>query len=259
VEVLVAEEVLDFYEALADHYHLIFDDWDRAIDRQAYVLGPLIASHSSKHPLKILDCSCGIETQAIGFAKMGHVVVASDLSPAAVAHARCEAERRSLIMSFHVSDMTSLAEINADDFDVVASLDNALPHLTAPQLGQATQAIASKLKPGGLFLASIRDYDALQHQKPTMQQPTFYGEPGERRIVHQVWDWIDDTRYLVHLYLTLQSGQRWQTHHFVSEYRCLPREELSMALTLARFSDIRWLMPPQSSFYQPIILARRPA
>ena len=34
---------------------------------------------------------------------------------------------RVTIVSFHISDMTSLAEITDRDFDVVAALDNALP------------------------------------------------------------------------------------------------------------------------------------
>jgi len=27
----------NFYEALADYYHLIFDDWDKSIERQARI------------------------------------------------------------------------------------------------------------------------------------------------------------------------------------------------------------------------------
>jgi glycine/sarcosine N-methyltransferase len=29
-----------FYDNLADDYHLIFDDWDKSIERQAAILGP---------------------------------------------------------------------------------------------------------------------------------------------------------------------------------------------------------------------------
>ncbi len=31
----MADKVLSFYEVLADYYHLIFEDWDRSIQRQA--------------------------------------------------------------------------------------------------------------------------------------------------------------------------------------------------------------------------------
>jgi SAM-dependent methyltransferase len=253
---MMTEQILSFYEALADHYDLIFDEWESAIERQAMILGPLLASRISGNPLRILDCACGIGTQAFGFAAMGHRVFASDISPAAIDRARREARSRSLNISFCVSDMTSLREITENGFDAVVAMDNALPHLSLAQLGQASGAIASKLKKNGLFMASIRDYDALLLQKPAIQQPAFYGAPGNRRIVHQVWDWIEDNRYIVHLYITIHSGARWETHHFVSEYRCLLREELTTLLRQVGFGEVQWLMPPESGFYQPIVLTR---
>jgi SAM-dependent methyltransferase len=248
--------VLSFYSSLADYYHLIFEDWDASIARQARVLNSLIASHLPSHPIKILDCACGIGTQALGFAALGHHVVASDLSPQAVARARLEAGRRGLPITFHVSDMTSLAEIQDSDFDVVAALDNALPHLSNGQLPRALTAMSSKLRPGGLFLASTRDYDTLILKKPHMDGPVFYGREGERRIVHQVWDWIDDARYTLHHYITVQSGQDWSAHHFVSEYRCVLRDELTAGLKSAGFQTVQWLTPAESGYYQPLVVAR---
>lgn len=245
-----------FYGALASSYHLIFEDWNRAVDRQAKVLHQLLKEHFPDRPLRILDCACGIGTQALGFAKCGHQVTASDLSEAAVTRARREAEVRGLDITFAVSDMTSMSEISGADFDVIAALDNALPHLSRPQVRSALAASASRLAPNGLFMASIRDYDEVQKQKPTMQSPAFYGSAGSRRIVHQVWDWIDDTRYVVHLYITVQSGEAWTPLHFVSEYRCILRSELSGELEAAGFRDVQWRMPGESGYYQPIVLAK---
>jgi len=252
----MAEISLGFYETLAQYYHLIFEDWDRSIERQAAVLNPLIAKETGRSSINLLDCACGIGTQAIGFAQAGHCVVASDSSRAAVVRAEREARRRDLDISFFVSDMTSLGEIARSDFDVVAAIDNALPHLTAFEVRKAVRAMGSKLAPHGLFVASIRDYDNLILQRPAIQGPAFYGEGGGRRIVHQVWDWIDNERYTVHLYLTTLSGQDWVAHHFATEYRCLLRHELESALTSAGFEQVQWLMPEQSGFYQPIVLAR---
>lgn len=245
-----------FYEGLAEYYHLIFEDWDRSIKHQAGVLNPLIVKHTGRTSVTLLDCACGIGTQAIGFAQAGHSVVASDACRVAVDRARHEARTRDLDISFFVSDMTSLDEIARSDFNVVAALDNALPHLTPSQVRKAVRAMGSKLQPHGLFIASIRDYDNLILQRPAVLGPVFYGEVGERRIVHQVWDWIDDERYTVHLYLTMQSGKDWVAHHFTTEYRCLLRSELGSALTCAGFERVRWLMPEESGYYQPLVLAR---
>ena len=247
----------DFYEALADHYHLIFEDWDKSIARQAAILNPLLHSVLPGTPLKILDCACGIGTQAIGFALAGHDVVASDLSPAAVARARREAESRGVSISFAVSDMTSLAEIKASGFDVVAALDNALPHLAPAQIVQAVHSMSAKLRPGGVLLASIRDYDCLIVERPTVQGPVFYGAPGSRRIVHQILDWLGEERYAVHQYITVQGDGQWRSHHFASEYRCVLRSELTAALENAGFAEVRWLVPKESRFYQPIVMATK--
>jgi len=254
----MAHEIVDFYESLADYYHLIFEDWDRSIHRQAKALDLVISRERPGRPLKILDCACGIGTQALGFALMGHDVVGSDLSEAEVRRAEKEARIRALDIKFCVSDMTSLREIPDTAFDVVAALDNALPHLTSGQLSLAMTAIASRLHSGGLFIASIRDYDHLLQQKPAMQEPALFGNEGTRRSVHQVWDWIEADKYKLHLYITLQAGHQWKTHHFISEYRCVKRQELSDVLRLTGFHEPVWLMPPESGYYQPLVLARWP-
>lgn len=252
------DSTVGFYDALAEHYHLIFEDWEKSIARQSAILNRLIGAEASG-PMKILDCACGIGTQALGFAMRGHRVVGSDLSPQAVARARREAANRGLEleMEFHVSDMTSLKEIADRDFDVVASLDNALPHLEPEQVVAAVRAMSVKVKPGGLILASIRDYDRLIVERPKVQEPVFYTDEGARRIVHQVWDWTDHDRYNVHLYITLERGGEWRALHFASEYRCLLRAELSGALEREGFGAVRWLMPQETGYYVPTVLARR--
>jgi hypothetical protein len=52
------------------------------------------------------------------------------------------------------------------------------------------------------------------------------------------------------------SDGEWKALHFISEYRSLLRKELSTVLESAGFEEIRWLMPAESGFYQPIVLAR---
>ena len=253
------DPVLDFYNELAPFYHLIFEDWDKSIERQGRVLNSLLEHQLGPGPHRILDCACGIGTQAIGLAQHGHEVAGSDISAAAVERAKREAELRGLKIRFVVSDMTSLAEVVDHNFDVVAALDNALPHLTANHVEDAVRAMRSRLKQGGLLVASTRDYDTLIREQPTVQGPSFYGRPGQRRIVHQLWDWVDREHYVLHMYITSQAGARWETQHFVSTFRCLLRDELSNALRSAGFEEIRWRMPDESGFYQPVVMARWPS
>ncbi len=80
-----------FYDDLAADYHLIFENWERSIDRQSEVLASLLRDAET-----VLDAACGIGTQAIGLARAGFAVTASDLSPAAVARCSREAAARGL-------------------------------------------------------------------------------------------------------------------------------------------------------------------
>ena len=49
--------------------------------------------------------------------------------------------------------------------------------------------------------------------------PSFFTDHDARRIVFHVWDWLDDRRYIIHLYISRQDGQVWENHHFVGSYR----------------------------------------
>ena len=122
-----------FYDDFAEYYHLIFQDWARSIEWQASVLGPLLECEMTSQSLRILDCACGIGTQALGLARRGHDLTGTDLSEAAVLRARREAQQRSLPIRFSVADMRDLSSLPETGFDVVLAVDNALPHLLDPQ------------------------------------------------------------------------------------------------------------------------------
>jgi glycine/sarcosine N-methyltransferase len=247
-----------FYDSLADAYHLIFDDWDAAIARQAGVLDALIRDKLGQECIRLHDCACGIGTQAIGLAALGYEVAGSDLSRTAIRRASSEAAKRGLTIQFEVSDMTNLAEYPAGRFDVLGAFDNALPHLSIDQVTAAGSTFSRVLRSKGLFIASIRDYDSLIQTRPEFQGPSFFVTHDSRRIVHQVWDWVTVDSYDVHLYISLQRKGRWEVLHFSSRYRCLLRSELTAALRAGGFTDVEWLMPSATGYYQPIVSARAP-
>ena len=253
----MSDMVLRFYEDLAEVYHLQFEDWEGAIGRQAKVIDKLLKAEGLGAGLKLLDCTCGIGTQALGLAALGYDVTGSDLSAAAVKRASREAQERGLALDVAVADVRSLRQVLRDGFDVVISMDNALPHLALDQFPTALEAIAAKLRPQGVFMASIRDYDRLVRERPLVQGPAFYGESGERRVVHQVWDWLDERSYVPHMYITREVEGGWKSHHVTAVYYCVQRDEFSAMLQDAGFSDVRWLMPEESGYYQPIVVARR--
>ena len=88
-----------------------------------------------------------------------------------------------------------------------------------------------------------------------MPQPAFFQDGVYRRIYHQVWDWTGDRQYTTHLYITQETNAGWTCRHFVSIYRAVLRDELTEFLRRAGFTNVRWLMPADSGFYQPLVLA----
>jgi len=248
-----------FYDNLSDSYHLIFEDWDRSIAWQAAVLGQLLERYTRKPSAYVLDCACGIGTQTIGLAQRGHSLVGSDLSSLAVERARTEAKRRGLDIPLHVADMLDLSTVPESGFDAALIADNALPHLlTQSDLEKALAQICGKLTDAGVMIATLRDYDALSAERPSVQPPAFYVQDGKTRFVHQVWQWESDG-YVLHVYITVQTDEGWSVKHYVSRYRALLRADMEKALLSAGFTSIEWLDPRVSSFYQPVVVARRTA
>jgi len=247
------------YDEFAVHYDQIFESWDASIERQAIVLGGLLQHEcSDRRPIRVLDCACGIGTQSLGLAKKGFEVEGCDISSGAIQRARSEAMKRGLSIPFSVANMLQLAAVERSNFDAVICIDNSLPHLESDeQLLQAAQQAYGKLRPGGSFIGSIRDYDQFVVERPTAQGPSFYSDNDGRRIVFQIWDWLDQRRYRFHLYITRGTQSEWHTFHFSSTYRAVLRSELGEILIRAGFTDVQWLLPSESGFYQPIIIAHR--
>jgi glycine/sarcosine N-methyltransferase len=247
------------YDKLAAHYDQIFENWEESIVRQATALSRILHNECGHRlPIRVLDCACGIGTQSIGLALKGFDIEGCDLSPGAIQRARLEASNRGLSVPFAVANMLQLSSIPRSCFDAVICIDNALAHLESDgQLLQAAQQAYGKLRVGGSFIGSIRDYDRLVIERPTMQGPSFFSDNGRRRIVFQIWDWLDERRYRFHLYITRSTESEWQTVHFSSTYRTVLRSELDDILNRAGFTNVRWLLPADSGFYQPIFVANR--
>lgn len=254
------ESVLDFYDDLAVDYHLIFVDWQDAASSQGVVLSTFIHSKLpglGKVGATLLDCSCGIGTQAIGLAKHGFKVTGTDISSVSVERAIKEAESLGVEINFGVADFRSLEKDVSGVYDVVLSADNAIPHLlTDEDLFLAVSNMYAKVRDDGLLLITIRDYNELVKEKPRATEPRIF-ENG-KRIVFQVWDWADDSKtYQIHHFLLQEVNGQWITKHNKTRYRALLREEFTTMLRAAGFADIEWSMPSETGYYQPVVTARK--
>lgn len=261
----MTNSVRDFYENLAGDYHLIFDDWEADMVAQGEVLDGIIRQAGLGPAATVLDCACGIGTQAIALAQRGYSVHATDFSAAAVAQARATATRLGTDLTFGIADMRHLPTEVAGTFDVVMSCDNVLAHfLTDDSLRAVAESMAAMVVPGGLLIATIRDYDAIVAGRPAPREPHMDGPeafegPDGRRLVFQVWDWTADGRgYTAHHFIVQRQNGGWQPAHRTTSFRAVLRADVSAALAAAGLVEIRWWMPEESGYYQPLVTARRP-
>ena len=77
-----------FYDHLASQYDKLFLDWQAAVREQAVILDRLFRENGFDPSNRVLDCACGIGTQAIGLAALGYHVTASDISGGELAEAK---------------------------------------------------------------------------------------------------------------------------------------------------------------------------
>jgi SAM-dependent methyltransferase len=206
-----------------------------------------------------LDCTCGIGTQALPLATLGYEVTATDVSRAAVDRARVEAAARGIDVDLKVCDVRDVRDHVDGAFDVAISCDNSLPHLlTDEHLEDGLRSVRACLRPAGLLLASLRDYDTLRLTRPDGVPISVHGEVGSRHGSGQAWRWSPDADYVdIELFtFTEDAAGSWHARSGTTRYRALERAKLESLLVSAGFTAVEWLMPDVSGYYQPIVLAK---
>lgn len=245
-----------FYDELSPFYHLIYEDWEAAIARQAKALGEVICDRWGKNAKSVLDVSCGIGTQSIGLAALGFRVTGSDLSTEAVERAKREAVSRSLDIAFSVCDMRQVAAHHGEGFDVVLSGDNAVPHLLSDEeILLALRAMYACLRPGGGCVITIRDYDQEERGKSIVKPYGIRQEAGKRYLIWQIWD-FEGAQYALSLYFVeddRQSGTA-MTRVMRSRYYAISPGHLLGLMERAGFDDVKRL---DGVFFQPVLVGTR--
>ena len=135
-------------------------------------------------------------------------------------------------------------------------MDNALPHmLTSDDLASAIKSIVNQIKDGGMFVASIRDYDALLMDKPPYSPPYIHKTAKGQRVSFQTWTWEGDNYRLIQY--IVDDEDTLQVSKFECEYRATRRQEMTDLLMENGCSEVVWMFPKETGFYQPIVVAKK--
>ena len=245
-----------FYDNLATQYDKLFQDWHATTREQAGILDRIFTRYGFDRSASILDCACGIGTQAIGLAAIGYHVTGSDISSEEITEAKARASEHHVTVHFERADFRTLSDTFFRPFDIVIAMDNALPHmLTSADLASAIKSITNQMRNGGLFVASIRDYDALLTDKPPYSPPYIHKTKNGQRVSFQTWTWVGEN-YKLAQYI-IDDADTLQTSKFECEYRATRREEMTILLKESGCSEVAWMFPAETGFYQPIVVAKK--
>jgi SAM-dependent methyltransferase len=244
-------ESRDFYAGLAPLYHLIYPDWEASMARQASMLDSLIRETWGRGQGTILDAACGIGTQALGLARLGYQVTASDLSAEEVERAGAEGARLGVRVEWSVADMRKSFSHHARQFDVVISCDNSVPHLlTDEDILRAFRQFFQCTSPGGGCILSVRDYEREDLSKQQIKPYGIREQDGTRWLLWQVWDPHGSTYDVTLYFVEDRGGSECRTHVFRTTYYAVGIPKLMDLMRQAGYGNVRRL---DDRFFQPVI------
>lgn len=244
----------DLYEKIAARYHLIYADWEGSMARQAEALDGIVTADLGAGPHSILDVSCGIGTQSLGLARLGHRVTGSDLSEAAVKRAEREAAQRGLDVTFRVGDLRRCREEHDSPFDVVLCADNSLPHLLSDrEILEALVVFCACLRPGGACVLTVRDYDAEDRAAAEMIPFGIRRSNSGRILVFQTREYHGE-QYDLAMYFIEEQGDRREVIVGHSRYYAISIDRLLELMEEAGFVNVRRI---DGVFFQPVLVGSR--
>ena len=115
----------------------------------------------------VLDCACGIGTDALALALRGFAVTATDGSDSMVARARERLAGSASQVSVLQSRWEDLPVKLTHRFDLAICLGNAIVHTGSRRaMAESLQAIRGVLKPGGTMIVDSRNWELMYSSWP---------------------------------------------------------------------------------------------
>ena len=245
-----------FYDKLAPFYHLLYGDWEGAIQVQGRALSQLLAELGVQKGEAVHDAAAGIGTQTVGLLEAGFAVSASDNSQGAVARLDAELRGRALHARTFVNDLRSLDGLPSASLQAIIACDNSIPHLlTDADILRAFQQCYRSLAPAGVAVFSVRDYAKMERRSPDVRPYGLRVEHDRRFLAVQVWEW-DQEQYDLSMYLTSELPDGTCTTEVLrSRYYAIAIERLLELLKAAGFVDVE---RRDDVLFQPVFFGRKP-
>lgn len=150
---------MKFYDSIAQYYDFIFDPEDSAECIDGFYLKSV--------PAKILDIGCATGSLACGLAALGHCVTGIDLDGKMISIAARKRDEKRLNAEFMSANMLDIARLfEKNKFGAAVCVGNTIVHLDdAERIREFFVSVYEILRPGGVFIAQILNYDRILSKK----------------------------------------------------------------------------------------------
>ena len=221
------------YDPMAEDYHWIVPDellsGEAFTERHQHLLSSLPPGAS------ILDCACGIGSEAIALARRGYRVRGSDASSGLVERARARSTEAGLDVRFVACLWEELPERFAGErFDLVLCLGNSISHSPDREtMLKSLGAMREVLKDGGTLVVDSRNWEKLRRERPRFSTPErVIGRDGKKCVTLRLWSFPDrweepHAMDVALLFLEEDGGVTHRLHRI--DYRPVPADRLGEA------------------------------
>ncbi len=246
------------YDDIADVYSSYYADYAAAVKKQGEDLARIIRARVSVEKPRVLDCSCGIGTQAVGLALQGCVVEGCDISPKSVAQAERHAAQFGVSgLPLRAADMRQIGSLYPENsYDAVISCGNSLAHLLEQSDIEAVLSGARKLlKKGGVFLAALTDHeDREPRREDQFHDPHIKRDGALKTANYQIWTWLKPGEtYVCDDYTVIDTADGTTVKKVSAPFRIWKRAQLFDLAKTQGFADAAWLLPAKTGHHNPIL------
>ncbi|MDW8298005.1 MAG: class I SAM-dependent methyltransferase [Anaerolineae bacterium] len=230
-----------YYDAFADHHHLLFRDWRAAVQRESAALRRLLRKHNVRNAL---DGSATVGLHAIALALNAVTVTALCPTQLMLDRAHQNAAQFALRedITFVRADLPTLCESIADTFDLAVLKGGTLTHrLTDEAIYAALSHLHALIRPEGALIIGLPAFDLLLEDRPRLVPRHVHDNlPDGRAILFDVYDWqLTEPLSVLHsTYVVAEKDGAIITTRFGALQRALRRTELENLLRAAGFKTL---------------------
>lgn len=219
-----------FYDTLAPDYDLM-TDFDNRFPAEEAVFKKIVDRYSIQ---TALDAGAGTGFHSLVLARLGVRATAVDISGEMIDRLRQNARRYGLTVETAITGFENITESVSGTFDAVFGLGNSLVHLlNDAALQKSLSNFGSLLKPGGVLILQILNYDRIMAERMRVQNIKKKGDTTFIRF----YDYCGDKLYFNILKITEKNDRLDHTINTV-ELRPLKKEAMADFLEQTGFTSI---------------------